>query len=63
MIVLAIKALEEKLISEETYEAIDNLRRLRNEAAHRVGGADITADQAREYLQLVDRVLRAMTLN
>jgi hypothetical protein len=63
MTALARTAFEEGLISEETYKAIDNLRRLRNEAAHRVGGADITADQAREYLQLVDRVLKAMTLN
>jgi hypothetical protein len=63
MTALARTAFEERLISEETYKAIDNLRRLRNEAAHRVGGADITADQAREYLQLVDRVLKAMTLN
>jgi hypothetical protein len=48
------------LITEEILGAIYNLTRLRNEAAHRVGEADITSDQAHDYLQLVDRVLRAM---
>jgi hypothetical protein len=45
------------LISDEIRAAILNLNRLRNEASHRVGGADITADQAYDYLELVDRVL------
>ena len=45
------------LISEEIQAAILNLTQLRNEAAHRVGEADITTDQAYEYLELVDRVL------
>jgi uncharacterized protein YutE (UPF0331/DUF86 family) len=45
------------MISEETQVAIQNLTRLRNEAAHRVGEADITTGQAYEYLELVDRVL------
>jgi len=58
---LARKAFEENLISEETFGAIANLSRLRNEAAHRVGEADITADQAHEYLRLVDRALKAIT--
>jgi hypothetical protein len=43
--------------SPETEEALLNLTRLRNEAAHRVGGADITTSQAYDYLELVDRVL------
>lgn len=48
--------LESGLISNRIHGAILNLNRLRNEAAHRVGGADITTDQAHEYLELVDRV-------
>lgn len=45
------------VISDEIQESIRNLNRLKNEASHRVGGADITADQASDYLELVDRVL------
>jgi uncharacterized protein YutE (UPF0331/DUF86 family) len=45
------------LISKEIQAAILNLNRLRNEAAHRVGGADITTEQAYDYLELVDRIL------
>ena len=45
---------------EQIFCAISNLRRLRDEAAHRVGGEDITASQAKEYLELVDRVLDAL---
>jgi hypothetical protein len=45
------------LIPEEIQAAILNLNRLRNEAAHRVGGADITTEQAYDYLELVDRIL------
>jgi hypothetical protein len=45
------------LISGEISFAIRNLSRLKNEAAHRVGAADITTEEAYEYLELVDRVL------
>jgi hypothetical protein len=45
------------LISEEIREAILNLNRLKNEASHRVGAADISTNQAYDYLELVDRVL------
>jgi hypothetical protein len=48
------------LISQEVFDAIYNLYRLRNDAAHRVGEADISDDQAREYLQLADSVLTAI---
>jgi hypothetical protein len=48
---------ENGLISREIRLAIYNLNQLRNEAAHRVGEADITTDQANEYLGLVDSVL------
>lgn len=57
---MARQAFENGLISEEIAGAIFNLSRLRNEAAHRVGEADISASQAHEYLDLVDRVLEAM---
>ena len=57
---MARVAFEENLISEEAYGAISNLSRLRNEAAHRVGGAEISASQAHEYLHLIDRVLEAL---
>jgi hypothetical protein len=45
------------IISREIQTAIRNLSRLRNEASHRVGDADITTGQAFEYLELVDNVL------
>jgi hypothetical protein len=59
---LASIAYEERLVSKQTYEAINNIRRLRNQAAHRVGDADITRDQAHEYLRLVDLILQALPL-
>lgn len=45
------------LMSEEVWSAIRNLNALKNEAAHRVGAADITTEQAYEYLELIGRVL------
>jgi hypothetical protein len=44
-------------ISGEVNLAVRNLNHLKNEAAHRVGAADITTEQAYEYLELVERVL------
>jgi hypothetical protein len=53
-----VRVLSERgIIPDEIRAAILNLNRLRNEASHRVGGADITADQAYDYLELVDRIL------
>ncbi len=54
---LAKQAYRVGLISEEILGAFLNMTRLRNEAAHRVGKADISADQAREYVHLVDDVV------
>jgi hypothetical protein len=57
---LARLAYSNGLVPKEIQDAILNLSRLRNEAAHRVGGDDITTEQAREYLDLVDSVLEAI---
>lgn len=59
-LVLCNMALDRGLISRNLSIGIRNLRHLRNQAAHRVGESDITADQAFEYLTLVDGVLRAL---
>jgi hypothetical protein len=48
------------LITDEVFDAIYNLNRLRSAAAKRVGSADISADQAKEYMQLASRVLTAI---
>jgi hypothetical protein len=48
------------LISEEVFDAIYNLNRLRSTAAKRVGAAEISTDQAKEYTQLASRVLAAI---
>lgn len=58
--VLIRRALNLDLISPELANIIDNLAKLRNEAAHRVGGADISTEQARQYLELAERVLTAL---
>jgi len=55
VLAMARSARDHNLISEEI------LSGLRNEAAHRVGGDDITTEQAREYLDLVDSVIEAMS--
>jgi hypothetical protein len=57
---MATQAYKNKIISEDILGAISNLSRLRNEAAHRVGEAEISSGQAREYLELVDLVLQAI---
>jgi len=46
-----------EVISPDIRQVIYNLIQLRNEASHRVGGVDITTEQADDYLALVDRVL------
>ena len=61
VLAMARSARDHNLISEEILSAILNLSSLRNEAAHRVGGDDITTEQAREYLDLVDSVIEAMS--
>jgi hypothetical protein len=48
------------LITDEEFDAIYNLNRLRKAAAKRVGSADISADQAKQYTQLAGRVLAAI---
>jgi hypothetical protein len=53
---LAELALSDGLIPQQVWTAINNLIALRNEAAHRVGEADITSTQAYEYLNLADHV-------
>lgn len=50
------------LITDEIVDAIFNLNRLRKAAAKRVGSTDISAEQAKEYMQLAGRVLTAIEL-
>lgn len=57
---LSQDAQDHGLISDEVLDAIYNLNRLRKAAAKRVGSADISAEQAREYTQLAGRVLTAI---
>lgn len=57
---LAAIARSKGLIPEQTRVAIDNLVALRNSAAHRVGEADITSDQAYQYLELADYIMALM---
>jgi hypothetical protein len=57
---LGQRAFQMGLISKELFAAINSLAKLRNEAAHRVGTADITTDQARQYLDLAERVLMGL---
>ena len=57
---MAFRAFSQKRISGEIFNAMNNLGRLRNEAAHRVGRDDITSEQAYEYLVIVDQVLEAL---
>jgi hypothetical protein len=57
---LSQDALRNGLISEEVFDAIYNLDRLRSTAAKRVGAAEISTDQAKEYTQLSNRVLTAI---
>jgi hypothetical protein len=53
--------LQEKRISAETAKTINELRKLRNEAAHMSDFA-IGADQALEYQRLAERVQTALSL-
>lgn len=57
---MIFKAFSQKMISGEIFGAMNNLARLRNEAAHRVGGDEISSGQAYEYLVIVDHVLEAL---
>lgn len=54
---LTRQAFQMGLISKELLSAIDDLAKLRDEAAHRVGRAEITASQARQYVDLAERVM------
>jgi hypothetical protein len=58
-LMLARAALDAKLITPETMEAIRGMAVLRNLAAHG-GAADLSEDRAREYLALADAVLFAI---
>lgn len=60
---LAAIAQEKGLIPEQVRVALDNLVALRNTAAHRVGEADITIDQAYEYLDLAEYIMTLMPPN
>jgi hypothetical protein len=59
-VALSERALEAGLITPELSNAIKGLAGLRNEAAHRVGQADISTEQARQYLDLAERVLTGL---
>lgn len=49
------------LISEEDVRAVQGVAVLRNMAAHRTGGTEITVEQAVEYLALIDGILYALS--
>lgn len=47
-------------IDGDTREILEGMFALRNEAAHRVGMADISKAQAHEYIQIAEKVIREL---